>query len=434
MKPNEYQFNQSLKKAREGQFLYTAYSSQSVLFREEVVRLSPPTKAAKRARKPEEQQTFDASLDAFLADLIKASAHIDALGHFYRSSKKEGFSDSECKVTARHFITIRDCLVEHGFMEKTKGYNEGDGWVGRARRYRATPKLLNLANEYGITAKTVRYHYAQPYFPESLKRLPPLMLKSSKKHRMPLNGSSKEKRLADQVIALRQGINNHTYNLETHPVLYRIFSKADHPDFNYDQGGRLYGSYQNLSQAERSQITIDGEATKEIDLKASHLTILHARCGYQLPKGDPYYVEGVPRSLVKGLITAMMGLGKANLAQWPKELRVSLQSGELLGGPELSDEELNRLYPFKELKVKVLSALPVLLKLKSDKLDWGWLQYIESEVIIATMNELLHVKGIGVLPVHDSIIVPASAHNVATDVLTRHFRNLIGVKPILTTM
>ena len=62
--------------------------------------------------------------------------------------------------------------------------------------------------------------------------------------------------------------------------------------------------------------------------------------------------------------------------------------------------------------------------------DIGWpkLQYIESTVMKNTVMELLG-EGILAYPVHDSVIVPASARVQAIEVLQRQFETEVGVKP-----
>jgi hypothetical protein len=54
---------------------------------------------------------------------------------------------------------------------------------------------------------------------------------------------------------------------------------------SWKKGGRLYsvgGGYQRLSEKKRLEMTINGEAVVEIDIKASFLTIYHARLGVPL--------------------------------------------------------------------------------------------------------------------------------------------------------
>jgi hypothetical protein len=58
-------------------------------------------------------------------------------------------------------------------------------------------------------------------------------------------------------------------------------------------------NYQRAKKASRAKMTIDGHPVVELDLTASHLTILHALRGRAFdPSNDPYAIEGFPRSVV----------------------------------------------------------------------------------------------------------------------------------------
>lgn len=188
--------------------------------------------------------------------------------------------------------------------------------------------------------------------------------------------------------------------------------------------------YQQLTADERSKITIDGEPTVEIDLKSSHLMILYALNKQPLPEGDLYDVEGIPRALVKVAITKMMGLGHPKFVRWPNWALAELRSGELLGYP-LNDKERLEHYPVEGVTRKILRKHPVLNSLEPIHCDWGKLQFMESEVIIATMLDLLERGGFGVLSVHDSIIVPKSIQPIAMAALSSHFTRIIGLAPRL---
>jgi hypothetical protein len=67
---------------------------------------------------------------------------------------------------------------------------------------------------------------------------------------------------------------------------------------SWKKGGRLYsvgGGYQQLSEEKRLRMRLNGEAVAEIDIKASYLTIYHAKIiGQPLDSSrDPYAHAGV---------------------------------------------------------------------------------------------------------------------------------------------
>jgi hypothetical protein len=95
-------------------------------------------------------------------------------------------------------------------------------------------------------------------------------------------------------------------------------------DTTWNKGGRLYSqgedSYQRLHKDERLKMLIDGQPVVEIDVTASFLTILHARCGKPLDLSrDPYEIEGLPRSVVKTWVTMTLGHDKFH-TRWPREI------------------------------------------------------------------------------------------------------------------
>ena len=62
---------------------------------------------------------------------------------------------------------------------------------------------------------------------------------------------------------------------------------------------------------------------------------------------------------------------------------------------------------------------------------YGDLMFMESEAIIGAMLTLMRDHQIPSLPVHDSLIVPASKFHVAKGILIDRFRKQTGVTPKL---
>src|SRR4029077_10946523 len=117
----------------------------------------------------------------------------------------------------------------------------------------------------------------------------------------------------------------HVISGAMHKWFHRTFNMGDAEDFAWNKGGRLYsdgrGSYQNVPRPQRLKMTIDGERVCEIDIRASYLTILHAR--YNIPfavsaEVDPYQITGIPRNVVKAWVTVRFGT-KSTRTRWPSE-------------------------------------------------------------------------------------------------------------------
>ena len=73
----------------------------------------------------------------------------------------------------------------------------------------------------------------------------------------------------------------------------------------------------------------------------------------------------------------------------------------------------------------MLKAYPFINDLEQHNVTWAKLQFEESEVIIASMKELMG-RGIPSYPVHDSLIVPSGAQGVAERVLEVCFKERLG--------
>jgi hypothetical protein len=62
------------------------------------------------------------------------------------------------------------------------------------------------------------------------------------------------------------------------------------------------------------------------------------------------------------------------------------------------------------------------------KETWADLMWLESEAVVSTVILLMR-SGVPSLPVHDSLIVPVSAAEMAKDVLSNNYSHVCGVTP-----
>ncbi len=208
----------------------------------------------------------------------------------------------------------------------------------------------------------------------------------------------------------------------------RIFSQGDDLNFKWNKGGRLYalhGGYQQEKGSERAKMMINGEKVVEIDIKASHLTILHAlhKKPFDLSV-DPYSIPGFPRIIVKQFVTATLGKGKIP-TRWSKEHKEAYAERGL-------GKDLQKDFPFREAKQAILKQLPILTDIEKSPWNWADFQFLESEAIINALYKLAFEHGIPALPVHDSLIVPVSKMELAKDVLSEAFLKSVGVRPELS--
>jgi hypothetical protein len=86
-----------------------------------------------------------------------------------------------------------------------------------------------------------------------------------------------------------------------HSDLHRTFNRG-----SFDLGGRMYGGWwQNIPKEFRSNITVNGSATIELDYPRLHPTLLYREAG-QRPDGDPYEIPRWDRRLVKVAFNTLM--------------------------------------------------------------------------------------------------------------------------------
>jgi hypothetical protein len=342
-----------------------------------------PRGAGKRGAKPYRQvktlAAFELTIAAFLAELLAAHSDKRRGGWIRCSLKKKDFSGEA--VTHANFTNVRDAWVAAGLVDEVKGY---PGWFefgnpgparGRMTRYRAALKLLATCAEYGITPDNVSEHFWIEFeMPTELVQL------TSPARPTPTNFITT--RLREEVAELNEFIGQQTITPSSirHIGWVRKFHRADHPDFKWNKGGRLYSqppvgmsNYQNRAEDERIEMTINGE-----DL-----------------------VEDFEKKLARKDITSQKFDHKA--------------------------------YPMKVVREKVLKRHPLLEnwggKIRGRVRDWSDLMFTESDAIIRTMLTLKRQHGVPSLPVYDAIIVPMSKVQVARETLIEQFRKVTGVEP-----
>ena len=75
----------------------------------------------------------------------------------------------------------------------------------------------------------------------------------------------------------------------------------------------------------------------------------------------------------------------------------------------------------------VLEYFPFMADWSSGYISWSNLMFIESEIIIETMLELMNDHNIPSLTVHDCIIVRKSDQELAMRILSEHFHKQTGL-------
>jgi hypothetical protein len=405
-----------------------------------------------RRKKPSIQ--LHQALEMIVAALLK-EASIRPEGYLFRSMGRDSFKDkhlTDRPVGYRPFRTVVNGLKEKEYLEVVTGFKESTNIhdQGIATRFRATPKLVTLAEQYGIKLSDWASHFTMLPKPKVVRE--PIQLRAdtwTDKKRKKRKGGRMEFDPADP-FAVRYTQQIHDINTfmaeqdvqpaQCHYAFTRIFAQGDHPDFRWNKGARLYSyafgkSYQQMPRAARPErkeyvgredITINGEPVVEVDISASYLTILHKLMGAPLP-ADPYDIPGIPRKVAKIWVTITLG-HTAFHTRWPEAAKRRYTSNHQNGPASLQTD-----YPFGKTQRKILGSLQLLKDWPTNSISWADLQFLESSAVIDAVHELATLHGVPALPLHDAVIVPKSKAELAQRVLSACFERHVGVYPTLTT-
>jgi hypothetical protein len=217
------------------------------------------------------------------------------------------------------------------------------------------------------------------------------------------------KRFADEVLILREGLKQHPLMNESgreYGGMRRIFNQG-----KLNKGGRVYGTWQQLSEDERLKLTMGGKKVAEIDLKGAFLNISAACANADILSFDPYadisFVASVTdpgrkkqaRELAKLLTSAYLSNG-GRTARFPKGKKKRGIDGRLRVVPIREKFNLPKSARAADYYAAILKAFPFLRDLKTDAFD---LMFIESELMMEAMLEL-SADSIPTAPVHDCLM------------------------------
>jgi hypothetical protein len=434
-----------LNEAKMAQLLYVPVSRDAMRFAGDLSELTIEHEALVapriRMRRAADLKTFQEAIAAFSADLILHSGNEQSEGFCYRAANREAMAGT--MVSHISFEKLVPWWKSLGLLEATPSIQVKETWDGavidvdsysKARRFRPTAKLLDLAALHGITSENIKVH-----FQKDVSQTIPVTVRDERfdsngkrirSRSVPVKDLKKYPRYATEIEKIRllnDNLAKAGFDLQDPPRLYRLFNRGNQSDFNFDKGGRLYcaseDNWQQMSSEERAKITRQGMPTVEIDVQASHLFILYALNNQKLHiDQDPYRIPGVERSVVKGLFAAITGAGKLP-ERWPQKLSKSYKKE--------NGRTLAKTYRFGKVLGDLLELHPVLRTIKKGKLDWARLQYEESECFLWAMRTLWDPFKVGALPVHDSLIVLKEDEKIAKDYLGIAYENQFGYRPLI---
>ena len=310
----------------------------------------------------------------------------------------------------RSFPKILDALRDLGFADVTIG--KYSGFPGQSRRttVKAGPKLIELMEEHKVTFADLKASDQEEV----------IILKRSKRghwdegERINYRDTATTHRFRSDLRAINAWLAKADISFDAaaydRPVdvkarmLFRSFTRE-----RFDSGGRLFGGFwETLPKFARQGIRIDGEAVVELDYSQLNPTLAYhiAEAGppsedaYTLPKLDKY------RDGVKKIFNAMLF---NRVTKFPKEAKELFPRGV-----KCSDVTEAILQRHPKLK-GVLTSLEI----------GHELQFIESEMMMQVLREC-RKHNIIALPVHDSVVVKASAEKMAEEIMRREFKAVTG--------
>ncbi|MXO95357.1 hypothetical protein GRI34_02845 [Erythrobacter aquimaris] len=398
-----------------------------------VCKVSSQTWASSDSKRPRPSKLHEEATGAFIADLLTCHAQ-DPSKCLYRSMMASSFTGE--RIGYRAFRRLVEGSVSAKLVSVVGGTGGGNE-IGLATRFKATVSLISLADKCGIDLEKLDTHFRP--IPRPSRIAYPLLLRGASRQvgckkeqgrNIPVDyGKPEAAALAEQV----NDLNTFFADIQIEPAsdhlaFHRIFNEGDTRGFAWNKGGRLYSmgnSYQQRKHAVRSCMKLEGEAVVEIDIRASHLTILHAKLGqaFDPSSRDPYSHPAIPREVLKGWVAMTLGHDRFHRA-WTKDKKADYHNE--------TGRDLRKDFPIKGVREEALKLHPVLRGWPTCDVRWGDLQFIESCAVIDTVHQLAREPRLPALPVHDSIIVPVSKRELACSVLKANFKKHVGVEPALS--
>lgn len=301
----------------------------------------------------------------------------------------------------------------------------------RAQRYRASPALLALAEHHGVRLEDSERHWRQerphqPAKPVIISDLPRRTAgRKLRAGELPLPSGLETEAVLAKVKEANAYLGKFTFGGCDQPLLYRRFT------CDFAHHGRWYGGVEHMPTQDRARVTIEGDTVCEVDVHASHLTILHALARRPLPAGDLYGGFSFPRQVVKAWVTACIGNGGPP-SRWSSEAkkRAAKQRGAR-PGLNLSNYRLALVAAEVLARYPFLAHLPALVGAKKEpRLTSHRLMALEAEAVTEAMASL-RARGMPSLPIHDALMVRQRDTDVARMALSEAYKRRFGVAAVV---
>ena len=209
-----------------------------------------------------------------------------------------------------------------------------------------------------------------------------------------------------------------------------------HNNEDWDQNGRMTGLFvQQLSKAEREQLTLGGEEVLLLDFRCSHLAIAYAQAGIQLT-GDAYAIPGWEdeRAFVKRATNTAINCAKGRRQAINAIAHVLAgRAAKPYGGTRQAPEKFRLSKAHRRTAAAVLDVIEAHhAPIREAFYSGNGLRFmrIEADVMLATMLAAIE-RGIPLLPVYDEFVVRARDAEDVYDLMAAHWRAEVGFEAVI---
>lgn len=396
-----------------------------------------------REPRPSSIQAMRTATGALLADLFdfhRGPRPYTQSRQGYHGMSRSNFVKKDLGFAYDIFRDVVAPLVSNGLLVQTDGQAVYRRVAGRFKviggsktGFGLTDRMIELAAEHAVTIDTWGTHWtcftegrAQPS-----SDTPRLALRRTRERKGRTKQPTEDlvfdetapapQRLLNDIERVNSYLRTQSISGVAFPGLRRIFNNGDEPNYAWNKGGRYYslrGGHRYeawSSERRRESITINGEAVTEVDLRASHVTLLHGLLNQPFDANDdPYTIKGWPRGVIKAWVSQAIGASNSRPFQWSDDAEDAYED-------ERPGRWLDNEFAVREVGAAVIDRHPTLLDLEVCGIDTLDLQYHEAEILRSAMETLMFERDIAVLPMHDALIVPMSAAEEAKGVLEQAF-------------
>jgi plasmid maintenance system antidote protein VapI len=197
-----------------------------------------------------------------------------------------------------------------------------------------------------------------------------------------------------------------------HVPICRIFND------DWEHGGRFAGPpCQSWPRGIRPHITIDGEATEELDYGQTHLRMICARVGLNIEASDLFDIPGFERDLVKQVFYILINAPNLHSALSAVADKKPRWKGKYAIAAAITDAIKER-FPALAPYLHTGAGLQ--------------LMRLESDIAESVLLRLARQQGVVALPVHDSFIGEAKNAPIIEEAMIDSWIQFVGTKPVVS--